>query len=80
MKELQLRDAKANLSAVIDDAIDGEPCVITRHGKPEAVLMSFAEWRRLSQVPSFGRLLMAAPDGVDGLPERDASGLRDLDL
>jgi hypothetical protein len=42
--------------------------------------MSFAEWRRLSQVPSFGRLLMAAPDGVDGLPERDASGLRDLDL
>lgn len=80
MRELQLRDAKANLSAVIDEAIDGEPCVITRHGKPEAVLMSFTEWQRLSQVPSFGRLLMAAPEGVEELPERAASGLRGIDL
>ena len=31
MLELQLRDAKATLSAVIDHARDGAPCIITRH-------------------------------------------------
>ena len=57
MHEIQLRDAKATLSAVIDQARNGEPSIITRHGKPEAVVLSFEEWKRLSRVPSFGRLL-----------------------
>jgi antitoxin Phd len=67
MQELQLREAKATLSAVIDQA---------RQGHPEAVVLSFEEWQRLSRVPSFGRLLMAAPLGPDDLlPRQD--GLRD---
>jgi prevent-host-death family protein len=33
LREIQLRVAKAALSAVIDDAVRGEPAVITRHGK-----------------------------------------------
>ncbi len=70
MREIQLRDAKAALSAVIDQAKQGQPSLITRHGRPEAVLISFEEWQRLSQVPSFGRLLMAAPMVVDDLPPR----------
>ena len=77
MREIQLRDAKASLSAVVDDAVRGKPAVITRHGKPEAVVLSFKEWERLSQVPSFGRLLMAAPIAPDDLPERDRTPLRD---
>jgi prevent-host-death family protein len=56
----QLRDAKATLSKVIDDARRGEPSIITRHGRPAAVVLSFEEWQRLSRVPSFGRLLMEA--------------------
>jgi len=80
MKELQLRDAKANLSAVVDEALEGEACVITRHGKPQAVVMGYEEWRRLSNVPSFGRLLMAAPEGLEKSPKRDRSGLRSVDL
>ncbi|MBW4976554.1 type II toxin-antitoxin system Phd/YefM family antitoxin, partial [Roseovarius mucosus] len=36
MQEIQLRDAKATLSAVIDQAKQGEPSIITRHGRPEA--------------------------------------------
>jgi prevent-host-death family protein len=77
MREIQLRDAKASLSAVVDDALRGEPAIITRHGKKEAVVLSFKEWERLSQVPSFGRLLMAAPIEPGDLPERDRSPLRD---
>ncbi len=80
VREIQLRDAKATLSAVVDEAVNGKPCVITRHGRPEAVLVSFAEWQRLSNVPSFGRLFMAAPLDLDDLPARDEAPLRDADL
>ena len=80
MQEIQLRDAKMNLSAVVDKAVKGEPSVITRHGKPEAVILGFKEWERLSRVPSFGRLLKSAPPSVDDLPERDASPIRTADL
>ena len=80
MREIQLRDAKANLSAVVDEVVRGEPAVITRHGKPKAVIVSVKEWERLSQVPSFGRLLMAAPVTPEDLPERDLSPLRQTDL
>jgi antitoxin Phd len=80
VREIQLRDAKANLSAVVDEAVRGKPAVITRHGKPQAVILGFKEWERLSRVPSFGRLLMAAPVGQDDLPARDSSPLRQIDL
>ena len=80
MNEIQLRDAKATLSAVIDQARKGEPSIITRHGRREAVVLSFEEWERLSHVPSFGRLLMAAPLEPGDLPARDAGSLRDVDL
>jgi prevent-host-death family protein len=80
MREIQLRHAKAALSSVVDDAVRGEPSVITRHGKREAVVIGFEEWRRLSNVPSFGRLLMSAPLSPDDLPERDRAPLREVDL
>jgi antitoxin Phd len=80
MREIQLRDAKASLSAVVDEAVQGKPAIITRHGKREVVVISYKEWERLSHVPSFGRLLMAAPLTEDDLPSRDRSGLRPSDL
>ncbi len=61
MKEIQLKDAKATLSAVIDRAVAGEPSIITRRGRKEAVLVSFEEWERISKVPSFADLLLAFP-------------------
>ena len=80
MREIQLRDAKANLSAVVDEAMQGKPAVITRHGKRQVVVVSYEEWERLSTVPSFGRLLMAAPLSSDDLSGRNGSGLRTSDL
>jgi antitoxin Phd len=80
MQEIQLRDAKATLSAVIDQARQGEPSIITRHGRREAVVLSFEEWERLSRVPSFGRLLMEAPLEPGDLPARDEGPLRNPDL
>jgi antitoxin Phd len=43
------------------------------------VVLSFEEWQRLSQVPSFGRLLMAPPLEPDDLPARQ-DWLRDAEL
>jgi antitoxin Phd len=63
MKEIQLREAKATLSAVVEAAENGEPTTITKHGRPAAVIMSHSEWTKLkSTVPSF-----ADPDD---LPKR----------
>jgi antitoxin Phd len=76
MREIQLRDAKASLSAVVDEAMRGKPAVITRHGKRQAVVVSYQEWERLSHVPTFGRLLMAAPLEAGDLPRRNGSPLR----
>jgi antitoxin Phd len=76
MREIQLRDAKARLSAVVDEAMQGKPAVITRHGKRQAVVLGYKEWERLSAVPSFGRLLTMAPVDAGDLPSRSKSPLR----
>ena len=80
MREIQLRDAKATLSAVVDGAVHGEPSIITRHGKREAVIVGFAEWEKMSNIPSFGRLLMSAPIELEDLADRSADPLRDAGL
>ena len=39
MRTVQLREAKATLSALVDNAANGETTVITRRGQPRAVLV-----------------------------------------
>ena len=80
MRKIQLKDAKAKLSTVVNEAVRGKPSVITRRGKPEAVVLGFADWQRLSRVPSFGRLLMSAPLEPADLPERNRAPARDAGL
>ena len=67
MREIQLKDAKATLSAVLDEVLAGEPAIITRHGKKEAVVLSYREFERLSRVPSLGWLLANSPIGEGDL-------------
>lgn len=76
MREVQLREAKATLSAVVDAAAQGEPALITRHGRPAAVVLGYEDWRRLSSVPSFASLIMSAPLEPGDLPERDQTPMR----
>jgi prevent-host-death family protein len=72
MKEIQLREAKATLSAVVEAAEKGEPTTITKHGRPAAVIISHSEWTKLqSTVPSFADLLLAIPPlDPEDLPKR----------
>ena len=57
MREIQLRDAKASLSAVVDEAMQGKPAVITRHGKRQAVVVSYEEWQKTLDVNVTGTFL-----------------------
>ena len=79
MNTVQVRDAKATLSALIEAAERGEPTTITRHGKPAAVLMSVADAERLyKDNRSFVDHLLAYPGGVELV--RDQTPMREIDL
>ena len=80
MQKIQLRDAKARLSSLVEEAANGETTIITRHGKPRAVVLGIEEWTRLRQVPSFGSLLLSAPLDEGDLSPRDTSPSRDIVL
>jgi prevent-host-death family protein len=56
-----LANAKARLSEVIDRAQTG-PQVITRHGKPNAVVVSAEEWaRKVARKGTLAEFLLASP-------------------
>ena len=80
MRQVQLREAKAKLSALVEGAAHGEAALITRHGRPRAVIVGVDEWNRLRNVPSFGRLLAASGLQDVDIPPRDMSSPRDAAL
>lgn len=71
MQEMQLKDVKAKLSAVVNDAMNGAGAIITRHGRKDAVVISYKEFERLTKaVPSLGWLLANSPFEEGDFPER----------
>ncbi|MDA9468385.1 type II toxin-antitoxin system Phd/YefM family antitoxin [Bradyrhizobium sp. CCBAU 53415] len=73
-----LANAKARLSEVIDRAQIG-PQVITRHGKPNAVVVSAEEWaRKVARIGTLAEFLLASPlRGADLELERVHDAPRD---
>ena len=78
MREIQLKDAKACLAAVIDEAVKGHPAVITRYVRKQAVVLSFEDYEKLANVPSFGRLLASFPCDEGDIPPRSAKPARSV--
>ncbi len=80
MKTIQLRDAKASFSALVESAERGQPTLVTKHGRPAAMIVPLADGRRLypDDRPSFADLLLAMPHDVEF--ERDRSPLRDIEF
>ena len=77
MRQVQLREAKARLSAIVENAALGESAVITRRGQPRAVIVGINEWNRLRSVPSFGHLLAASELNNEDIPPRDQTPLNE---
>ncbi len=80
MKSIQIRDAKARFSALVQAAEQGHPTTITRHGRPAAVLVPVEDARRLypEDRASFADLLLSFPGGIE--IERDQTPMREIDL
>jgi prevent-host-death family protein len=80
----QLQEAKARLSAVVDLALTEGPQTITRQGEPVAVLLSMAEYERLTEEPEslsdmFARLSCGEEAEIDVSRDPDDFG-REIDL
>ncbi len=63
-----LQDAKNKFSAVAETAARGEPQVVTRHGHPLVVVISYETYRdRISEEPkkSIAEAFMGCPVSVD---------------
>lgn len=80
MNTVQLREAKAILSALVDAAERGEPTTITRHGNPAAMIVPIEAGRQLyaGEKPNLIDYLMSMP--VDLPLRRDQSRPRPVDL
>lgn len=59
----QLQEAKQKLSQLVQRAIDEGPQVVTRHGESVAVVISIAEYRRLTGgTQDLADFLLSGPD------------------
>lgn len=54
--DISVSQAQDRLSQVLDDA-QKEPIIITRHGEPVAVILSYEEHRHLSEVKAYLKIL-----------------------
>ena len=41
MKQVNMHEAKTHLSALVDDAVKGEPFIIAKSGKPQVVVYAY---------------------------------------
>ena len=77
MKTLSLSEAKMKLSALIDSiGVTDQEVVITKNGRPAAVLMSpdeFQGWRETLAVRSDSELMEEIKAGLSTLKKKKAS-------
>jgi prevent-host-death family protein len=80
MEILQIREAKANFSALIAAAEKGRPTVVSRHGQPCAMIVPVADGARLYplDMPNLASYLLALLEPLE--TERDTTPLRGVDF
>ncbi|MBS3648434.1 type II toxin-antitoxin system Phd/YefM family antitoxin [Pseudaminobacter sp. 19-2017] len=77
MREVDLREAKARLSQLIEEVAAGETVVVARDGHKTAVMIGWAEYEKLTNIPSLGWLLTHSPLLEDDFASRRSA--RSLD-
>lgn len=78
----QVHEAKARFSQLLRDASNEGPQVVTKHGRPAAVVVSVEEYRRRkAQQQSLAEVIRSSPmAGVEIDVERNRSDPRAVDL
>ena len=82
MRTINLKDAKAGFSGLVDQAIKGEFVTITRHGKPVVALapLEATEIARRAMEPKRSGLVAYLRIFPGGDFERNRSPSRDVEL
>jgi antitoxin Phd len=77
---VQIRDAKAGFSALVTAAENGRPTLVSRHGRPCAMIVPVADGARLYplEMPNLANYLLALPESLE--IRRDATPLRGIDF
>jgi prevent-host-death family protein len=80
METMQIREAKANFSALVAAAEKGRPTLVSRHGQPCAMIVPVADGARLYQldIPNLANYLLALPEPFE--TERDNTPVRGMDF
>ena len=82
MQTINLKDAKAGFSSLVDDVMKGDFVTITRHGKPVAALVSIEAGELVRK--SLERKRSRFVDYLKAIPAdvftRNKSSARDVDL
>ena len=80
MKAIQLREAKAKFSALVQAAENGESTIVTKNGRPAAMLVPIGEVQargtRTRKKKNFAELLMSIPHPIPW--ERDRTPVREV--
>jgi len=71
MKQVNMHEAKTNLSRLVDDVANGEEVVIAKAGKPVAKLVAIAPERKLRKPGGWEGKVWMADDFDDWTDELD---------
>jgi len=71
MRTWSITDARANISAVFDEALKNGPQKIDRRDSEPVVMVSESDWKRLlAEYPTVADLILNAPIEDEDLPKR----------
>lgn len=72
MSTYTLTEARARLGAIVDAAADHQHSVITHHGHPAAVVMSFGDWEDIEDTIAILSNRVARAEGAQPIPWEEA--------
>lgn len=74
MKQINMHEAKTHLSALVDEAVAGEPFIIAKSGKPQVIVYAYQnqdqQTRRTGFMPD-----IRIPDDFDSLCSEEMQSL-----
>lgn len=75
MRQVNIHDAKTNLSRLIEQAVNGEPFVIAKSGKPMVIVTAFSPSPDSARRIGFMQGMIAVPDDFDTMGQEEIQGL-----